>query len=109
MIDEKFLRHSEAIFEKLQKSLHKLFKKLQTFPSKGVLYSCLFHLKQIENSSAKRVKNCVAFFDDTFVQYQYETRSNSYMLSLLLFFIKRFRSCPQLRMNGQTLENFKNF
>ena len=107
MIDENFLRHSEAIFKKLQKSLHKLFKKLQTFPSKGVLYSCLFHPKTIESSSAKRVKNCFAVFVDTFVQYQYETCSDSYMLSLLLFLIKRFRSCPQLRMNDQTLENLK--
>ena len=67
MIDEKFLRHSEAFFKKLQKTLHELFKKLQTFPSKGVLYSCLFHPKPIENSSAKRFKNCFAVFDDTFV------------------------------------------
>ena len=109
MVDENFLRHSEAIFEKLQRSFHKLFKKLQTFPSKGLLYSCLFHPKPIEKCYAKRIKNCSAVFDDTFVQYQNETRSDSYMLSLLLFLYKRFRSCPQLRMNGQTLETLKVF
>ena len=102
-----------VILRQFSKNCRGLFinssKSCKLFLQKAYCIVVCFIQSQLKNATQKGSKKCSAVFDDTFVQYQNETRSDSYMLSLLLFLFKRFRSCPQLRMNGQSLETLKVF